>query len=55
MSDSGEKQLRDAPATFSFSFYNINWTNKISVFMYVIYAFCILQLDRYRDVPLYVL
>ncbi len=53
-------KLRDAPATFKsqvlthFSFYNINGTNKIFVFMLVMYANCILQLDRYRDVSFFI-
>ncbi len=51
MKDNDEKnfKLRDAQATFwsevstHFGFYNIDATNKIFTFMYVIYAFYILQ------------
>ncbi len=48
MTDSNDKKLSDAPATLQsevlthFDFYNTDGTNKISVFMCVIYAFYIL-------------
>ncbi len=59
--DSDEKKLKlkDAPVTSKsnfwthFSFNNISGTNNIFVFMYVMYEFCILQSDRYRDVSLH--
>ncbi len=52
MSDSDEKnwKLRGAPTIFVFGFYNINVTNRVFLFMYVINTFCIFHLDRYCDV-----